>query len=94
MGLETFIRLIDHLLITNSSDEFFGWVWTSSKRTKALFRDEFKDVCLHRYASIQSLIDTLCIDNIEISVEARFDADKVDFEYYLILVIDDDEYEY
>ena len=92
MKLETFIRLIDYLNISSSENQSDLLGWTIVNTKKAFFRDFFKDVAINRYSLILKLINTLAIDDIiEVSLEAVFDPNELDFVYSLILVIDDDD---
>ena len=91
MKLETFIRLCDYLNITSSENQSDLLGWTIVNTKKAFFKDYFRDTVINRYSLVQKIIEALDIDDVEISVEAIFDPNDLDFVYSLILVIDDDD---
>ena len=91
MKLETFIRLCDYLNITSSENQSDLLGWTIVNTKKAFFKDYFRDTVIKRYSLVQKIIEALDIDDVEISVEAIFDPNDLDFVYSLILVIDDDD---
>ena len=87
MRLETFIKLLSFLENSDEND------WTTIHSCRSHSVCYYQTLAIDRYSRISVLLEKLDLENdIEVSLEAHFDASKLDFTY-TVKLFDGDPYD-